>query len=85
MQGLTDWRAQEELCTQCSRCQSDFTAADWHMHDACRFGNASESLLQDLALQVHSQGPGPLQSCWQHGPDHELCLTYSACCAGVGF
>ena len=53
------------------------------MHGSCRFGNASESLLQALELQVHSQGPGPLQACWTNGSGHALCLTYSASCTGV--
>ena len=49
-----------------------------------RFGNASKSLLEDLALEVRSTGPGPLTTWWHHqGAGHDICLCYSAVRSGT--
>ena len=49
---------------------------------ACRFGNASQTHLANLHLDISAEGPGPLEHGWHHGKDHTLCLQMSAELAG---
>ncbi len=55
-------------------------AKDLH---GCRFGNESRSSLADMRLSAESEGPWSLATAWEQAQDGSICLTYSACKAGV--
>lgn len=50
----------------------------------CRFGNESRSSLADMRLSAESEGPWSLATAWEQTQDGSICLTYSACKAGMG-
>lgn len=49
---------------------------------AARFGNDSESHLDQLRFELKANGPGPLSHWWEHGEGNTICLAYSAEHAG---
>ncbi|CAL8470626.1 g10168 [Coccomyxa elongata] len=48
-----------------------------------RFGNDSESHLDQLRFELKANGPGPLSHWWEHGEGNTICLAYSAEHAGT--
>ncbi len=59
---------------------SDLLSLSWSC--AARFGNDSESNLDQLRFELKTNGPGPLSHWWEHGEGNAICLAHSAERAG---